>query len=77
MQLEHSLFLVDKSEGDYRLCDECGSLCNGLTYKCVDGDLSIHRWCFHKTTKLTSWLYALKEEGEEEDEYLEESGYEE
>jgi hypothetical protein len=29
---EHYLLLVDKSEGANRLCEECGSLCYGLTY---------------------------------------------
>jgi len=51
---EHSLNLVDKSEGANRLCDECGSLCNGLTYKCISCDFNLHRWCFHETTELTS-----------------------
>ena len=44
---QHYLKLVDKSKGNHRLCDECGSLCNGLTYTCDYGDLSLHRWCFH------------------------------
>jgi hypothetical protein len=58
------LILDDKCEGDHRLCDECGSLCNGLTYTCVFGDLSLHRWCFHKTTALTIVLDEEEEESE-------------
>ncbi|XP_059455593.1 uncharacterized protein LOC132185818 [Corylus avellana] len=58
---EHCLTLDDRGEGNHRLCDECGSFCNGLTYTCVRGDLSLHRWCFHKIKALTSWLYTLEE----------------
>jgi hypothetical protein len=50
---EHSLYLADKSEDANRLCDECGSLCYGLTYKCIDCDFNLHRWCIHKTTEQT------------------------
>jgi hypothetical protein len=50
---EHPLKLVDKSEHANRLCDECGSLCYGLTYKCIDCDFNLHRWCIHKTTEQT------------------------
>ncbi|XP_059455014.1 uncharacterized protein LOC132185231, partial [Corylus avellana] len=59
---EHRLILDDKCESGHRLCDECGSLCNGLTYTCVSRDLSLHRWCFHKIKALRWWLYVLKEE---------------
>ncbi|XP_062160221.1 protein VACUOLELESS GAMETOPHYTES-like isoform X2 [Alnus glutinosa] len=50
---EHPLKLVDKCKGADRLCDECGSLCYGLTYKCIDCDFNLHRWCIHKTTEQT------------------------
>jgi hypothetical protein len=50
---EHSLYLADKSEDANRLCDECGSLCYGLTYKCINCDFNLHRWCIYKTTEQT------------------------
>jgi hypothetical protein len=50
---EHPLKLVDKSKDTNRLCDECGSLCYGLTYKCINCDFNLHRWCIYKTTERT------------------------
>jgi hypothetical protein len=53
MRHEHPLKLVDKSKVADRLCDECGSLCYGLTYKCINCNFNLHNWCIHKTTEQT------------------------